>query len=50
MSKQNNGSRPSHTGRGRQGLVPSPIDPRDLVTTKVAEAEEKTLKRRRDKK
>ena len=50
MGKQNNGSNQSHTGRGRQGLVPSPIDPRDLVTTKVAEAQEKNLKRKRDRK
>ena len=50
MGKRDNGKGESHTGRGRQGLVPSPIDPRDLVTTKVAEAQEKNLKRKRDKK
>ena len=50
MGKRDNGKNQSHTGRGKEGLVPSPIDPRDLVTTKVAEAQEKSLKRKRDKK
>ena len=42
MGKFFNGSKTSQTGRGRQQkLVPSELDPKDLVTIKILAAQKK---------